>query len=65
MNNLMHKFFYEESGKGSQEFGSAIAFSMIILCVAVGMFYGIQNGLVNGLTDRSNYVASHANQHMY
>jgi hypothetical protein len=65
MSDFIHKFLREESGQGNQEFGSALAFSVIILFVAFGMFYGIQNGMIKGLADRTNYVASHAKQNLY
>lgn len=65
ISDFLHKFVRDQSGQGNQEFGSALAFSVIILFVVFGMFYGIQNGFIKGLTDRTNYMASHANQSMY
>ncbi|HEY9677806.1 MAG TPA: hypothetical protein V6C76_07340 [Drouetiella sp.] len=50
---------------GNQELGSLFAFSVIILMSAFGLVYGLQHGLLNSLTDRHSYVASHAEEHMY
>lgn len=65
--NLFRKFVQDESGKGNQELGSVIAFSLIIVSVAGGLCYGLQHGMLNTLNaqQQSALVASHANQHMY
>ena len=65
MSDLFGKFFRSESGKGNQELKSVVAFSLIILSVAGGLCYGLQHGMLNKMNERSNFVASHANQHMY
>lgn len=67
MSNLFRKFVQDDSGKGSQEFGSIIGFSLIILSVAGGLCYGLQHGMIYNLNQQqhSAFVASHAQQHMY
>lgn len=53
------------SSEGTHELGSLLAFSLIIVFVAGGLVYGLQNGLLNSLTDHNSYVASHSDEHMY
>ncbi|CAN5204565.1 hypothetical protein BH10CYA1_BH10CYA1_49440 [soil metagenome] len=65
MSCVIRKFLGEQSGKGNQELGSVVAFSLIILSVAGGLCYGLQHGMLNKLNEQSSYIASHANQHMY
>jgi hypothetical protein len=67
MSNLLRKFVQDDSGKGSQELGSVIGFSLIIFSVAAGLCYGLQHGLIYNLNQQqhSSFVASHAQQHMY
>ncbi len=65
MSCMIRKLLQEQSAKGNQELGSVVAFSLIILSVAGGLCYGLQHGMLNILNERSSYVASHADQHMY
>ena len=65
MSCMIRKLLQNRSGKSNQELGSVVAFSLIILSVAGGLCYGLQHGMLNKMNERSSYVASHADQHMY
>ncbi|MBS1953186.1 MAG: hypothetical protein JST89_03315 [Cyanobacteria bacterium SZAS-4] len=65
MSCMIRNFFRDQSGKRNQEVGNIVAFSLIILSVAGGLCYGLQHGMLNKMNERSSYVASHANQHIY